>query len=226
MKTISIGSSKGCNICINDASVSKQHALILISEWGKLQIVNLGETGTTVNGVRIQSRVPVPLKRGNVVSIGNVYELDWRLIPNPRKKYIFIICAILTILAIAILAIIYCSLNKLNVPSDFNQPTSPVPSSEIAITDNNAKKRDNVKGNEQVLQDSILTPQQLWVRSGKIMPKKSSESRKQQNETPSQKHLADSIIPNKSNMIDSVVGEDVPLDIEIEILEEDTTSLL
>ena len=77
-----------------------------------------------------------------------------------------------------------------------------------------------------MLQDSILTPQQLWVRSGKIMPKKSSESRKQQNETPSQKHLADSIIPNKSNMIDSIVGEDVPLDIEIEILEEDTTSLL
>lgn len=226
MKTISIGSSKGCNICINDASVSKQHALILISKWGKLQIVNLGETGTTVNGVRIKSRVPIPLKRGNVVSIANLYELDWRLIPNPRKKYNFIIGATLTILAIGILVIIYCSLKKLNVAPDFNQPASPVPSFEIAITDNNEKKRDNVKGNEQAIQDSILTPQQLWVRSGKIMPKEASESRKQQKETPSQKHLADPIISNESNMIDSIVGDDVPLDIEIEILEEDTTSLL
>ena len=216
MKTISIGSSKGCNIYINDVTISKQHALILISKWGSLQIVNLGESGTTVNGIRIRSHVPTPLKRGNLVCVGHVYE----------KKYTFIMGALLASLAVGILAFVLYSQRLPDTSPDFWQPNSPLSSSAVASTDNGEKERNKIQEKKKDLLDSILTPQQLWERSGKTIPVEISLNRKRRDITSQEEPFTSPVNTDEKEVIDSIVGEDVPLDIEIEISEEDTTSFI
>ena len=51
MKTITIGRGDGCNIYIDDESMSRRHAIIKIPTFGEMEIVDMSKNGTSVNGV-------------------------------------------------------------------------------------------------------------------------------------------------------------------------------
>lgn len=98
MKTITIGRGDGADICIDDELVSRRHATIRISPWGKIEIRDFSKNGTYVNGIRLAMNKPYPITRKDVVSFARVRQLDWSEVPDPTKPY--------KIGAIALLAVI------------------------------------------------------------------------------------------------------------------------
>lgn len=87
MKIYSIGREVGCDIPINDRTdvVSRRHAILNVSSFGKMTIIDQSSNGTYVNGIRIASNVPVPVTRRDNISFAHVARLDWRLVPNPCR---------------------------------------------------------------------------------------------------------------------------------------------
>lgn len=88
MKTISIGRDDQCNIVLIDKTsvVSRRHAVITIDNWGKMTITDYSANGTYINGIKMSSNVPVPITRKDTISFAHVADLDWRLVPNVRRK--------------------------------------------------------------------------------------------------------------------------------------------
>lgn len=87
MKTITIGRGDGCNIYIDDESMSRRHAIIKIPTFGGMEIVDMSKNGTSVNGIRLRPNVPFPVSRKDVVNFADVAQLDWSKVPDPLKYY-------------------------------------------------------------------------------------------------------------------------------------------
>lgn len=76
MKTIYIGKGADNDFVANDSTVSRKHALLTITDDGRIVLKDLNSTnGTYVNGKRIQS--DVVLQPTDVVLLGR-YRLDWK----------------------------------------------------------------------------------------------------------------------------------------------------
>ena len=107
MKVITIGRDPSCNIVINDPEISRRHAIVRVSDFGKIEIVDLSTNGTSVNGNPLRKNVPYPVTRKNQVTFAGVSKLNWDDIPDPFKMYKWIACGIagLIVLALAIAAI-------------------------------------------------------------------------------------------------------------------------
>ena len=75
MKELSIGRSRECQILIDDISVSRRHATLIISE-GTYQIIDNSSTnGTYVNGSKIHGSRS--LQHNDILKVGNVI-IPWR----------------------------------------------------------------------------------------------------------------------------------------------------
>jgi hypothetical protein len=75
MKELSIGRSRECQILIDDISVSRRHATLIISE-GTYQIIDNNSTnGTYVNGSKIHGSRS--LQHNDILKVGNVI-IPWR----------------------------------------------------------------------------------------------------------------------------------------------------
>lgn len=86
MKTISIGRSSTNTYPIEDSTVSKQHAVITVTEAGDVWIKDLNSTnGTYVDGKKVTDNTKLVL--GNVVRLGNK-TINWHEIAQsyPRQK--------------------------------------------------------------------------------------------------------------------------------------------
>lgn len=94
MKSYSIGRDESSNIIVNDPTqlVSRRHAILNVN-GRKMTIVDSSSNGTYINGIRITPGVPVPVTRKDVISFAQVYELDWRCIPNESRRNMGIIAA-------------------------------------------------------------------------------------------------------------------------------------
>lgn len=105
MKSYSIGRDFDCSIVIDDNTdvISRRHAILNVSSWGKMTIVDQSHNGTYVNGIRISSNVPVPVTRKDNVSFAHIARLDWNRVPrvyNPLLYVGIVLAAILLILLI------------------------------------------------------------------------------------------------------------------------------
>lgn len=107
MKIISIGRSDGCNIHLSNPACSRRHATIKISSFGRMEIVDLSQNGTSVNGVRLRPNTPTPIKRNQRVQFADGEMLDWSLVPNFNKYWII---GSLVAAALILLAIVFCLL--------------------------------------------------------------------------------------------------------------------
>lgn len=74
---IQIGRSADNDIAINDAEVSRRHALLIKGADGQYAIEDLGSTnGTFVNGKRLTGRTP--LREGDMVDFGDSIRLEYQ----------------------------------------------------------------------------------------------------------------------------------------------------
>jgi hypothetical protein len=79
MKTLTIGRDASNNIVLNDTMVSRNHAQLIVSGEGRVQIKDLGSTnGTYVNGNKINE---LYLNPGDVVKCASAF-LNWQLYAN------------------------------------------------------------------------------------------------------------------------------------------------
>lgn len=88
MKLLKIGSSPSCNIVINSPYVSAVHAEMTLLDNGEIFIEDKNSTnGTFVGGQRLTPNVETPVRRGDLIQLGNV-QLQWHQVPvldNPSK---------------------------------------------------------------------------------------------------------------------------------------------
>jgi two-component system, NtrC family, response regulator AtoC len=69
--SLSIGRSPACDIPIFEKSISRKHAVLAVGEV--ITIEDLGSAnGTRVGGVLVEPGMPVPIKQGEVIELGDV----------------------------------------------------------------------------------------------------------------------------------------------------------
>jgi len=127
MKTITIGRGDGANIIIDNEMISRRHAILKISTFGKMEIVDMGRNGTFVNGIRLRPNVPFPVTRKDVVRFADQdspFKLDWSLVPDNSKIYKIAIAAIAGLLTIILLIVLIKSCMG-------NENETPVPPAKI-----------------------------------------------------------------------------------------------
>lgn len=134
MKAYSIGRDVACNIVINDSTdvISRRHAVLNVSTWGKMTITDQSHNGTYVNGIRISSNVPVPVTRKDNVSFAHVARLDWNRIPDTRGTIIKFAIAAVVVLFLVVGGIVGFLIWGLNgCSSDNNTDNTPA----VVVTD-------------------------------------------------------------------------------------------
>lgn len=129
MKSLfTIGRDPQSDIVINDSTdiVSRLHATIRI-EGSKMFLIDQSQNGTYVNGMRMSANEEIPVSREDVISFANVCELDWSLLPDPRKdmfRKLTIIASVILVVLLAIVAVLYFT-------GYWNNPEPSVPSVSI-----------------------------------------------------------------------------------------------
>lgn len=130
MKTITIGRGPENMVTLNDIKTSRRHALLRCHPTGKLEIVDLSQNGTFVNGMRIPSNKPYPLTRKDIVIFAHAETLDWNEVPNPYKyiKYATILlttCIIVLCLGTGITAYLNSQRGSIEDTPEFVGPSDP-----------------------------------------------------------------------------------------------------
>lgn len=87
MKVISIGRGADCQVVLDEPTISRRHAILKIYPLGKMELVDMGQNGTFVNGVKLSSNVPYPVTRKDVISFAHVRQLDWSMVPDPLRYF-------------------------------------------------------------------------------------------------------------------------------------------
>ena len=141
MKVITIGRDPSCSIVINDPQISRRHAIVRVSDFGKIEIVDLSSNGTSVNGNPLRKNVPCPVTRKNQVTFAGVSKLNWDDIPNPLRRYKWIGLGILGIIALAI--IITLVANHMNDNESIEIPATTVIQEQGATNTGTAKEKES-----------------------------------------------------------------------------------
>lgn len=102
MKTITIGRGPENMVTLDDPKISRHHALLRCYPWGKMEIVDISQNGTFVNGMQIASNRPYPLTRKDVVSFAHAEKLDWKRVPAPYRRIKHILLLIIAFIALII----------------------------------------------------------------------------------------------------------------------------
>jgi len=156
MKIISIGRGDGCRIIIDDPRVSRQHAILRINPLGKMEIIDQSQNGTWVNGVKLRSNTPFPVKRKDVVNFAGASQLNWSLIPDPLKYVKFGLLAALAVilLTFAIVFLSRCASNRLPEPDRIETPAPAKTQGKETVTTPTIKKTEKNVGEEAEEEDT------------------------------------------------------------------------
>lgn len=183
MKTITIGRGDGCDILIDDDMISRRHAILKISAFGKMEIVDMGKNGTYVNGVRLRPNTPFPVNRKNIVNFANVHQLDWALIPDPTKYYKWVAMAFAILVALFLfvrIAMVFVApeVDEDNVELNSGYRESCEEQSSSPITDG---KKDTVKTKKQDEEIKVKDIKKLFKKPDTPKEKKEKVKSKEDN---------------------------------------------
>lgn len=98
-----VGRWNEADIVINDESdqVSRRHAIVTRSLWGKIRLRDISANGTYLNGERLAPDREVTAHRSDKVSLAQVWDFDLRAVPDPYKGLrILLIASLLALVAI------------------------------------------------------------------------------------------------------------------------------
>ncbi len=102
MKVLTIGRTENCHIQIDNPLISRQHAILKVSPFGRMTLTDRSTNGTFINGNPLKTGMEYRVSRRDVVTFAKVAQLDWKVVPNPLKKYIigFVVVLVLALAAI------------------------------------------------------------------------------------------------------------------------------
>ena len=186
-KVYTIGRDPQNDIVINDRTnvVSRSHATIKI-DGSKISIIDQSQNGTYVNGMRMASNQEFPVTRKDSISFANVAELDWSLIPDPRKAYVKVFSmAVLgtVVLAGIISAVVYYAKNN--------------------ITDNEGKDKGTIVKCDSIDLKNTQKPEETKnISEEKAQEEKSQEEKTQEEKTQEEKTQEDDSTKKDSTSVD------------------------
>lgn len=186
-KVYTIGRDPQNDIVINDRTnvVSRSHATIKI-DGSKISIIDQSQNGTYVNGMRMASNQEFPVTRKDSISFANVAELDWSLIPDPRKAYVKVFSmAVLgtVVLAGIISAVVYYAKNN--------------------ITDNEGKDKGTIVKCDSIDLKNTQKPEETKnISEEKAQEEKSQEEKTQEEKTQEEKTQGDDSTKKDSTSVD------------------------
>lgn len=185
MKKYTIGRSTECNIVVEDGKdhISRHHATLTVSTWGKMTIMDKSRNGTYINGSRITTGEAVPVTRKDAVSFAHAADLDWSLVPR-TDIWLKLGVAVLAILLLGgIIWGVFCNKSTgqpepIAVGAD---TTAVIDSAKIAADSITIARNDSI---EKAEQDSILKAKVNEVikeqqKGQKAQPKKEKETPKE-----------------------------------------------
>ena len=192
MKTITIGRGDGCDILIDDYRISRRHAVLKVYTFGKMEIVDMGQNGTWVNGVKLKSGVPFPVKRSDVINFAEASQLNWSQVESPMKYYKIagIIAAILVLLGLLIFWISSAlsdsssDIEENNVtvvqPSEGNLMKDSVSTKNPSNVEKPAKEVETLKKKEKPVPRTVqeLFPQKINDKNKKDKKEEKKEKKK------------------------------------------------
>lgn len=182
MKVISIGRGEDCNIVFPDSTISRRHAILKIYATGKMEIVDMGQNGTFVNGVKLSPNTPYPITRKDVVSFAHVRQLDWSQIPDELKyfRYIVIACvAVILIVGGSILA------NRFLTGSDPKAPVQPELEQDIENVPSREGKseeaiQEEIGKNTEISNEKKNIPSDFFKKTRKKVKEKKESEKKEE----------------------------------------------
>lgn len=185
MVTYSIGRGDESHIVLNDAKISRHHALLKVYNSGKIEIVDMSQNGTWVNGMKIPSNKPFPVKRNDAVIFANAERLNWNLIPKPYPylKWGLVSLAVLVFILLIIVIAIYFGQSKKVSIGDMSDPAK----SESKADKPNEKAMDSSDLKDKGVRDfftptSKQTKVQNQEANGKNDKNKETESKENKTE--------------------------------------------
>lgn len=147
MKTITIGRGPENMVTLNDAKTSRRHALLRCHSTGKMEIVDLSQNGTFVNGMKIPSNKPYPISRKDIVVFAHAETLSWDEVPNPYRfikisALALLLCIILLCAGIGLYSFIDSRRPSIEEAPEFVEPS-------VSATGEKAQKETTQKTKEK-----------------------------------------------------------------------------
>ena len=189
-KIYTIGRDPQSDIVINDNTdvVSRLHATIRI-EGSKMFLIDQSQNGTYVNGMRMSANEEIPVSREDTISFANVAELDWTLLPDPKKAQMRTIGIVVAAL-IAIAAIVF---GVLYFMDDKDKTTKEEPNTTITTDSTTASndEEENTVESDTIPVETVTTPEKPTPstpsggkKKGGNKEKKEEQPKEEKKETP------------------------------------------
>lgn len=189
-KVYTIGRDPQSDIVINDNTdvVSRLHATIRI-EGSKMFLIDQSQNGTYVNGMRMSANEEIPVSREDTISFANVAELDWTLLPDPKKAQMRTIGIVVAAL-IAIAAIVF---GVLYFMDDKDKTTKEEPNTTITTDSTNVSndEEENTVESDTIPVETVTTPEEPTPstpsggkKKGGNKEKKEEQPKEEKKETP------------------------------------------
>lgn len=158
-KVYTIGRDPQSDIVINDNTdvVSRLHATIRI-EGSKMFLIDQSQNGTYVNGMRMSVNEEIPVSREDTISFANVAELDWTLLPDPKKaqmKTIGIVVATLIAIAAIVFGVLYFMDDKGKTPKE--EPKTTITTDSTTVSND---KGENTVESDTIPVETVTAPEE------------------------------------------------------------------
>lgn len=190
MKVISIGRGTDCQVVLDEPTISRRHAILKIYPWGKMELVDMGQNGTFVNGVKLSSNVPYPVTRKDVISFAHVRQLDWNMVPDPLRYLKWGTLALL-IIALLIGGVLFVRSLQIDTPvvqpeqsEGTQQVDQPANKEGDAKNESNVESAENVKKEEKTIFPKLKDLPSTSNKKKKVEEKPKEEPKEKKEEKP------------------------------------------
>lgn len=137
MKILSVGRDPDCDIYIDDQTgmVSRRHASIRVKPFGIYELIDLSKNGTSINSNPMVPGKAKRIKRGDSVTFAGVGTLDWKLVPDTRRPWIYAGIALLLVV-VALLVLWFANDLKQKTEKETDEPLN----TEMVVSDQTSDK--------------------------------------------------------------------------------------
>ena len=190
-KVYTIGRDPQSDIVINDNTdvVSRLHATIRI-EGSKMFLIDQSQNGTYVNGMRMSANEEIPVSREDTISFANVAELDWTLLPDPKKaqmKTIGIVVAALIAIAAIVFGVLYFTNNNKGQTTE-EKPDTTITTDSTTVSND---EEENTVESDTIPVETVTTTEEPTPstpsggkKKGGHKEKKEEQPKEEKTETP------------------------------------------
>ena len=189
-KVYTIGRDPQSDIVINDNTdvVSRLHATIRI-EGSKMFLIDQSQNGTYVNGMRMSANEEIPVSREDTISFANIAELDWTLLPDPKKaqmRTIGIVVAALIAIAAIVFGVLYFMDDKGKTTKE--EPNTTITTDSTTVSND---EEENTVESDTIPVETVTTPEEPTPstpsggkKKGSNKEKKEEQPKEEKTETP------------------------------------------